>query len=358
MRSNGCMIGALALVLGLAGAAVGQSHSSTSKSSSYDENESVFSDDCAGDGCGCDSGCDSCQSCCPPAGIGLGGGFEALFLTANSNDLNAFYTQSAANRQATQPFDFDLDFNTRVWVECVSLDGLGFRARFFNYNDNAARLALDNNSNPNFIGHDVGESSDELFMDVETATGETFVARTSLGVTTWDGEATQQLDLEPLFLTVAGGVRYVRTHSDYSGTILDAALARTGEALFIRNAFEGLGPTLALEARREMLWGLSLLASMRGTVAFGRGNLNAVEVNAGGVVAETFTARRDDGLYMAELLLGVEWSQEILGSRFFARATYESQSYTNFGLATKLGDINEGSTLFLHGFGGAIGICR
>ncbi len=221
------------------------------------------------------------------------------------------------------------------------------------------RSATDNGVDPNFIGRDLGESADELFIDLDTDTGQTLVAQTSLKLETWDWEATQRLDGCPLSLTLAGGLRYVRTNSDLSGLILSAAGAPTGEAEFVHFDFEGIGPTLALDARRQLGFNLALLASARGSVAFGSTQVTALELNAGGGFAESFTTDRDDGLYIAELLLGVEWSWQMCGSRLFARATYEGQYWSNMGLATRLGDnFVEGSDVFLEGFGFGAGLAR
>lgn len=139
-----------------------------------------------------------------------------------------------------------------------------------------------------------------------TAAGAPFV---HIDMDVLDAEVTLQERMRNWDLMVSGGVRYARAAFDFLGT---------GDLYF-----EGVGPTVALEATRGIgSRGLYLIGNFRGSMLYG---------NIGGPAAG-FQAAHDETALVFENQLGVGWSRDYGRGVLNVRGVWESQYWSNHSL--------------------------
>jgi hypothetical protein len=315
---------------------------------------------------------------CPGGHFRAGAGFYLLQPHFESNP--AFWTTQTTSSPFVSPFrtaatvtertDFKphLEIAPQVWLGYVLDNGLGVRARWWHFEENAHAFSLT-----------PVETDANTFLTVVTnaplGVGFTSTANRSLPdaisydarlhLDVWDFEATQDVQAGCWSLLFAGGVRHAHMSQNYdalrsrSGTIDTGFGGSTtftvdSDTLSSGHSFDGTGPVLALEARRPLGdTGLALFGSARGAILFGSGkqqatlqsvrigrnsfpgpipffmihgasavppvsNFNTVTVN------ESF-ASWDDVLPVGELELGVEYARNIGPARLFAQLAFVGQ---------------------------------
>jgi hypothetical protein len=153
---------------------------------------------------------------------------------------------------------------------------------------------------------------------------------TSLNVTS--ELAMQFLDLEGLErfqacswdLLVCGGLRLMRIDETYN--------AYNSFSLRSSRNLEGVGPTLALEARRPFgASGLNLYGSARGSVVFGTANQDAS-------IPEENVSNADHhnrGVAIGELELGLEYDHQVGHARLFGQIAFVGQDWFGAGNASR-----------------------
>jgi len=214
----------------------------------------------------CDSDCCDCKS------SGIVGGVDLMFLRLYARQ-GAGGNSAAGNIDDYFP-DYGFNVTGRYWLGYEMSDGLGIRARFFEWQHSRAYL---------------GRNREQAFkiVDVEATLDSTFY--------NWE-------------LTGIGGIRWGSIQLDGSDF---------GEPNPMN--FEGTGLTLGVELRRPFWRNLSLIGGARYSVLCGQTDFEPVST---AVLGDTF-------IDITEVRLGVEWEMQMgSGGRLFANGVWEHQIYT------------------------------
>jgi hypothetical protein len=284
-----------------------------------------------------------CSNCECRTG-GFVGGVEVVF-------FKPFYTGGGipnVDAAASDPFTGFINYQQlqynyqaapRFWLGYVFANGLGGRARFFDYHQTAAS--------------DVS--------NVFTAPPGIFTLHGLLALRTYDLELTQQVNFRNWSLQAFGGVRYAQVRQQSSVDIF--GLTTSNSSL----AYYGVGLTGGLQGERVLTpnqrW--SIFFSGRGSLLFGHQRDNTSDL----FFLYTEGNRRIDNAFASiwEMQLGPQWKMRLpRGGEFFARTTVEGQFWQGVGNFAPIGtspapglNHNDLSGSFgLLGFGSAIGITR
>jgi len=287
--------------------------------------------------CGACTGecCDTC--CCPGGRSGLVGGV-GLYLIQPYFESNLAYGIQATSRtpqntvaRSNRRVDIgqQMEIAPLIWLGYISESGLGGRARWWYFRQNsqqveAASLSTDS---PTFIG----ASAAPLGLQVFANPSQALAVSSKLEVQVFDVEAMQNLQACRWDFLIAGGLRFGHIGQSY-----DALAFIPGRALIdsvtSSTSFTGVGPTIALEARRPLSdTALSLFASTRGSLLFGSSEQNAV-------LASQNSSGRDHhnrALLIGELEVGVEYSRTVGESRFFGQVALVGQNWFGAGSASR-----------------------
>ncbi len=227
------------------------------------------------------------------------------------------------------PFSYDYELTPRAWVGYTRPDGLGIRARYWQF-DHAGDIAdlvvpvgTGNEGVMAVIGSRWGTESIQPYAE-----GLPLHITNSVELHAADFELTQQIDFHHTCGTASMGLRYASIHQSYLAEhTFDYAGALMHRSLFNRHDFESLGPTAALEMRRSLGGsGWAVFADARGSVLFGERDIRYARYDEVSPSLDSF--RRDDFhvVGVGELQFGIEWSRWLrYGGAMFVRAAYEGQ---------------------------------
>jgi hypothetical protein len=286
----------------------------------------------------------------------LNSGFAFTFLVPQFGDNIAFTTSQSDGASFDQitpnQFDYGLKAGGRVWLEYICPSDLGLRARYWYFDHAADPLSASPSANG------FGRITTPEFGDIDISTtvpGEVMSAGSGLSLNTVDLEGTKGIAFASATLDVSAGVRYGTYKQDYLAQLHGVDGALQGEIDF-RHSYDGVGPTLALEARRELLGELSVFSMARGSLLFGyrRSALDGGEdLDLNTPFTTTSTNRRLDTLPIAEMQLGLDWQAMVAPTAtLFAQIAMEAQWWQGIGsAATESGDLG------LFGFNTAVGMC-
>ena len=233
-----------------------------------------------GESC-CAPDIDSCRIVPPARCAGLIGGFDLVMARPHSS-LGVF----------GPGFDdphFDYEATPRIWLGWQGEGGLGFRARYWEFDQVEFGAAA------------VPGQSQSLAYD-------TYVI---------DLEAIDTMQLNSVWLvTLSAGFRYV----DFTETRQIASEQGVTSLAFDGDCF---GATIGGEVRRPLWACLVGFASARGSILFGDQS-----VLTGPIVVDEIT----DNVYsITELALGIDWTRQTSsGAEFYARVGYETQYWEDF----------------------------
>lgn len=234
------------------------------------------------------------------AGWRLSAGAD-LIVIAPRFESNPAYTSTTAQAgpggfplttQRYSEFHYDYALSPRVWLGAENQDGLGARVRWWRYNHAAPTLQVDNSPIPpgsSILSQTVISQSPLMAIGPQTslptilsqkdlgpnplnATTDELSFANSLTMNVWDFEGTlSDLAIGRWSFLLSGGLRYAQLNQTYNA-VLQFEPGAALPPLFLNSAqtFNGLGPTLALEARRgwERL-GLTLTGGARAALLFG-----------------------------------------------------------------------------------------
>lgn len=238
-------------------------------------------------------------------------------------------------------FDYDLELTPRVWVEVMQASNWGWRAGYWQF-DHVPALAT---TSPPANGF--GEITSPPFGDVDissTIPTDTFSASSSLNLYAIDIEAFKLTHTGGWDLGIAGGVRYASVQQNYFAQLRNDADTLRGEIDF-RHELEGVGPTLAIAARRPIIGQLQLACAGRGSLLFGDGTSRLVAQEDADLTTPFTTTRianRDDLLPVAEARVGLEWinPSRRSGVQWLLSSALEGQIWGNAGnAASETGDL-------------------
>ena len=247
------------------------------------------------DGC-CDSDPSSCDACCDPCCDPYAGGLffqaEALFFRYNRADGARAGNFNNVPAVGTDDITFDYTATPRVTLGYVFDGGLGFRARYWEYDQTG----------------DAAFPASGVAMRVDTST--------------IDIELFEVFDLNDRWsVEIAAGVRY----NEFAELMVDPAPAPLQTRV---NYFEGWGGIVSVEGKRSLgRWG-ALYARGRGGILMD----DALVLNGPFAVAPV----REDALLidavhsMTELALGWEIERYWGRSLLTFRGGYEWQIWNNY----------------------------
>lgn len=231
---------------------------------------------------GMDQGGDLACDDCPTSNWYAG--FDFAILKPHMGALS--YNNGVTDIAVTPEHDYT--FAPRVWFGWDNAEGLGVRARYFNFDSDATQTFPPGSA---------------------TAIG------TQLEAQTFDFEATQRGCLGNLQFQLGGGFRYANMETGISFPP-DGGIGMD---------FEGIGPTVAIDIRRPFgSRGLALVGGARSSWLYGEtdfhgtGNFN---------IPQSVTVE-DHMMQINELSLGVQWSRCLArGGQVSVAALWEAQAW-------------------------------
>lgn len=279
--------------------------------------------------------CDWCETHCG----GFVGGVGLYVLQPYFSNNMAFGIQGTFNRGAAanapgvrfdtrEEISHHMEAAPEIWLGYISEGGLGARARWWYFREGTDQMATgDGNGIMVFSAAPLGLS----FLNAGQANpgGAGVMEVTSkLEVQVEDFEAVYDLKACGWDLLLAGGLQLTWIDQTYN-----AFVPRSGNnVLLSSNTFDGIGPTLALEARRPFGdTGLKLIAKARGSMVFGSGHQIALVPDQNVVANE----HRDTSISIGEAELGVEYGLSMGRSRLFGQLTFVGQQWFGAGSASR-----------------------
>lgn len=193
-------------------------------------------------------------------------------------------TPTLVTREQTE-FEYNYAFTPRITLAVENAEGLGARVRWWRYDQSATNLTTTNDSIPLgsavlartmegvspllSSGPQTGLPAVFSLQQQGVSSGTdilTFSSRMYMDV--WDFEGTlSDLHAGRWSFLLAGGLRYAQVHHEYNSFLQGAV----PQFLLSHQSFEGVGPTIALEAHRPVLLpGLSLYGTGRVAMLFGQ----------------------------------------------------------------------------------------
>lgn len=198
-----------------------------------------------------------------------------------------YFQEGGVTDVVGSPAEYDWDFTRRFELGWAGAEGLGFRARYWNYDGDAVSAAGD------IIGVGAYNVDAELFQNYDLA---------------WHSS-----------VEVSLGVRY----ADFEQYLENAAVPG-----FLISGWRGWGGTLGAEARRTFLCG-DIYA--RGRISALVGDADAAVVLTGPVVTPSFA--EGNTITQTELAIGYEVSQPFGRALLSARVGAEWQQWSNVAMA-------------------------
>ncbi len=314
----------------------------------------------------CNSCCNACSnSCCnnccdnDPRG-GFFFNFEMMFLKPHWANNPALFagtntlTATAGNIQF-EDFNFNMQFAPKFSLGYLGASGVGVRSTWWGFAESASRDSAVEAVSALPLINAIGNS-----VDV-TAIGN-LLTRGHLNMNVWDNEVVYTAEAGPWEFLLGAGLRYAHIAQQYSAAVVDPTGA-TLDTLVSGHNFNGAGPTLGLDIRREIgASGLFTFANVRGSLLFGtRSNSSGVTgaetdvLFAGG----TRTADSNDVFVpVGEVELGVGYQRSLGRVRLIAEGSLIAQSWWNAGNSSRSDFIfaTTDEALGLFGFGLTIGL--
>ena len=283
-----------------------------------------------------------CNQCCDDHGGGsLIAGATLYYIKPVWNANPAFATAPIdADSPITQTdFDYSYTASPAIWVGFGDKDGIGGRARWFRFDQNESLRGVNDGSlfilsaTPLGLANASDTAGDDLFFG------------SALRVETWDAEITNSCSGCNWNILVAGGVRYAHIRQNFRTVEIPLEDEDLFDQVWSGHSFNGIGPTVALEARRSVGGGgLGVYANARGSLLWGDGGQQVREVLNGDLdnIVEVST-NRDKFISNAELEVGGEFSRVRNGgrSRAFVRAGLVAMGYFGVGNSANVGDLGD-----------------
>jgi hypothetical protein len=272
------------------------------------------------------------------AGFQAGGGVYYVKPHWTNNPAYGIFKGLPVNGESYSQFDFDWDFKGAwdIWLQYVSPNGAGLRTRYWQF-DHGVSLQSDSLVQgftegvvlPRPYGVPTNQFGDALFQ-----------FQNGLQMDLVDIEALQQLGGGGWFWELSGGLRWAAVKQDYMATIGGPSL----HFLQSRNDFNGIGPLLAVQARRAYSQRLTTFGKARGVLLFGEtqatGQLGRL---AFPIVDSTFSAVRWNTMPVVELELGASYNQPIGAITAFTEIALVGSTWFGAGNGSSSGPLEAGT---------------
>ena len=287
---------------------------------------------------------------------------------------NVAYTRfTAANPAANavtagnsgQEFDWRLQPAFAGWFGYLSGEGLGVRARYFQFEQASRTLqaslteaeagAKSTITVPNFDLPGVGSgvsafgSPGTLLAGVPPLGQDNLQFVSRLDIQAIDIEALYRIDAQEWNFLYSGGGRYLRLHQRYDARLSNPGVggATETQSLQFDREYNGGGPTLALEATRQICQShFAFFAVVRGSLIFGECRQDAVYaqkiddpegVSTAGAQSTLTQSTRSTTrtIPVGEIELGLQYNAPIGRHVVFVRAGFVGQTYFDAGSASQ-----------------------
>ena len=298
----------------------------------------------------CQLGCS--KQCCNRGG--LVAGLSTVFIKPKMKEsFESTVVDITTGSLNLIPFDFDHDVTPRIWLGLFNEDGMGVRARYWQYDHDAQS----HNTAATFTTFPGVSSVTVLFpAAISTqAPGDVLSVGSGLELHTVDLEAAMSLNVSSLNILASVGVRYASLKQNFDSAVTRGP-ATIGSLNWTRE-FEGAGLTVGAEANKPLgATAMSFIGSARGALLYGEKELRRTTV--GDIIPPASAAPpivvlddADDVTAIFELNAGLQWSRRTECGNLFFRGTYEAQLWTEAGAPTL-------TFLGLEGIGLSIGLDR
>lgn len=251
-----------------------------------------------------------CQTCCRG---GLVGGAGVYVIKPHWTTNPAFATTVAGgggvNVDTQTDFNYSYSAAPLVWFGYVGENGLGLRTRFWLF-DQSATTTLTNDGSLTVIS-----AAPLNYLNSSSTAGDLLTFTSGLKVSLVDLELTQTFDLGWLTGQLSAGGRYTRIEQSYQH--VESPLTALDDIVDSQHSFNGFGPSLGAEVRRNILAsGLSLYANGRGSLLFGKSWQQATNIN-NNVVTNFGSYHSWDIVPTLETELGILWQEDTQRGRLF-----------------------------------------
>ena len=235
---------------------------------------------------GCESACESaCDVCCDEG--------EGKWIAIGELTFFRYHREDGARVGSVNPNDdveFDFDISPRITIGYQGADGLGLRARWWDYHHTAAKL-----------GTGFGDNNG---MTVETYTLDLEVFDTIQLNSVWTAE-------------ISAGIRI----NEYEEVMQEFLTYR-------ENDFQGFGGLVGLEVKRCIGEGAAVFARVRGAILMDDKRVTNIDI-LDGVFSDTLLLDSTQG--MLEIALGLEGNWDLdYNAVAFARISGEWQNWYNY----------------------------
>jgi hypothetical protein len=238
-------------------------------------------------------------------------------------------------QQELLPFLYDYSPSTRVWLGCTTPTGLGVRADYWQFDQAGDRRTLTSDGLTWYGAH----ATTIIFPAtvIADAAGETLTVDDGLEVHVANLLGTLDTEFAGISLVGGGGLRYASLKQGFSAVVSDGGGPPVGLLRWSRD-FEGLGPAIAVSARRPIgCCGLSLIAEGGGALLFGIKRLNRfVSGNVGAAtMPHLMLDDANEVVPIIDLRMGGEWSYRFANDWLVAvQGLYEGQLWAEAGAPT------------------------
>lgn len=273
----------------------------------------------------------------------------------------------AASTIQTRHFDYDVEFGPHIVFGFTGPSGFGFRASWFQFDfetdvpkftSKDATLQTIVHSTP--VAGIPGFASPGTVAQTFHVFNDQLTFNNHVRSQVWDWEATKEFNGGPWTMLVAGGMRYGYLSQSYHATRLNSGKSKLGttqitvnedsDTIFAGRNFGGVGPTSALDLRREIgHCGFAIYATARGSVLFGRESSRAFQetvenvkivprrgptrvINTSMLTQQSESS--EESVPMGDFEVGVSWTRTTGRASFFLQAGFVSQTWFDAGSAT------------------------
>ena len=275
-------------------------------------------------------GCNPQGNACDPSGLYAEIGFYYIEPRWKSNP--AFFSEAITPGTGLrtirqQDFSFDSRLAPHAAIGMIMDDGLGARIRWSQFEDTGANESI-------AVGPAaIATTATPLSLGLIAPTGSSLVTEAGVRTQLWDLELTQDFHACHWTLVAFGGLRFGRVSQDYDAATFGAGGVLTG-SLHSGHSFQGVGPTIGIEAHRPLgCGGFGLYGTTRGSLLFGHTQETADSVTTAGEVGRAFDAKasREDVLPIWEVEIGAEYAASLGDASLFVQAGFVGQVWFSAG---------------------------
>jgi hypothetical protein len=261
-----------------------------------------------------------CDSCC--GGGDFIAGVTFFWVQPNFEANPAYIVQNTAGQQVARvDYRYHVELSPQFWIGYVGDSGLGGRLTWWQFDRSSSTEAL---LVP--VNTIVSVPFGTLFQ------GDSLTTSSRLTLNVIDLEATQDLRLQQWVLVASGGLRYAHMSQDSWHFFQNAGPTFSST---ISHNFNGMGPTIALAARRLLGdSGLALYGLSRGAVLFGTGKQRSYLFDPLDNDVLEIAAAQADVLPVVEYELGAEYGRPMGNFRVFGQAGIAGSCWFGAGNAS------------------------